>query len=303
MNQHRRKSNKFVLAALALIAVIALWQISFAGDEPKEAGSIVVRGLHQLKFFDEALFYKSLTKINEADTKPDKEIKGGIAPHHLLAAEMMSEFYAMLKNQKIETVIILGPNHKEAGDFPALSNTFDWDTPFGPVLSGEKIIDELARDNLVKISGEVLEDEHSVALHMPFVKYFLPNAKVVPVIISGKMSIEDADKLSAALAKHARKKGTIVIASVDFSHYLPEAEAAKKDKESLEAIKNFDFQKIRSFGNDNLDSPPSIMALLSTLKRINAADLKVIRNLNSEYFSKSDNKETTGYFTILFSRK
>ncbi len=94
-----------------------------------------------------------------------------------------------------------------------------------------------------------------------------------------------------------------MIALVDFSHYLPEAEAAKKDKESLEAIKNFDYEKIHRFGNDNLDSPPSIIVLLSTLKRINATDLKVIKNLNSEYFAKSGSKETTSYFTILFSRK
>lgn len=298
-----RKNNRLIPLFLLFIAMVALWQMARLGGNAAKTASSDSRGLHQLKFFNEKLFYKSLRKINEADAKPDKEIKGGIAPHHLLATEMISEFYSRLKNQNIETVIIIGPNHKEVGDFPALNSTFDWDTPFGRVLADEKIISELVGENLIKVNDEILENEHSVALHMPFVKYFLPNAKVVPIIISGKMSIEEVEKISAALAKYARKKGIIIIASVDFSHYLPETEAMNKDNESLEAIKNFDFQKIRGFGNDNLDSPPSIIVLLSILKRINAADLKVIKNLNSEYFAKSGSKETTSYFTILFGGK
>jgi len=114
------------------------------------------------------------------------------------------------------------------------------------------------------------------------------------------MKIEDAEKLSAALAKYARKKGTVIIASVDFSHYLPENIAAEKDKESFEAIKNFDYEKIHRFGNDNLDSPLSIIVLLHVLKRVNASELKLIKNLNSEQIFKSGSRETTSYFTIYF---
>lgn len=296
------KSRRLIPPFLALIAIFALWQIVLIRDRDPKIEDPGQRGIHQLKFFDETLFYKSLIKINNSDIVPDKEIKGGIVPHHLLATEMISEFYAQLDNQKIETVVILGPNHKEVGDFPALSSAFDWDTPFGRVLADQKIINELARDNLVKINDEALDNEHSVALHTPFVKHFLPNAKIVPIIISEKMSIEDAEKLSAALAKFARKRGTIIIASVDFSHYLPEAEAKEKDKESLVAIKNFDFQKIRSFGNDNMDSPPAIIVLLSALQNIGATDLKKIKNLNSEYFARSGSNETTSYFTMVFTR-
>ena len=115
------------------------------------------------------------------------------------------------------------------------------------------------------------------------------------------MQMRDMEILASALAQYIKRKGTIIIASVDFSHYLPENIAADKDKESFEAIKNFDYEKIHRFGNDNLDSPLSIIVLLHALKRVNASELKLIKNLNSEYFTKSNSKETTSYFTILLS--
>ena len=176
----------------------------------------------------------------------------------------------------------------------------DWGTPSGRVLVDEAIVNDLARQNLIRINENVLENEHSVALHPPFIKHFLPKAKIVPIIISGKMKIEDVEKLSAALTKYARKKGTVIIASVDFSHYLPENIAAEKDKESFEAIKNFDFEKIYNFTNDNLDSPQSIIILLSALKQAGANNPNLIKNLNSEQISKSGSRQTTSYFTILF---
>jgi len=221
-------------------------------------------------------------------------------PHHLLATEMISEFYFYFKNQDVRTVIVIGPNHKETGDFPVLSGLSDWDTPFGKIETEKITVNELVDKNLAKIDDAALDGEHSVALHPHFIKHFLPKAKIVPIIISGKMKIEDAEKLSAALAKYARKKGTVIIASVDFSHYLPENIAAEKDKESFEAIKNFDFEKIYNFTNDNLDSPQSIIILLSALKQAGANNPNLIKNLNSEQISKSGSRETTSYFTILF---
>src|SRR3990170_1292034 len=287
-----RKNNRFISLFFMLIAVIALWQIAQTDNKTEMSSDEKPRDIHQIKFFDERLFYKSLAKINTG-AKPDKEIKGGIVPHHLLATEMISEFYAKFKNQKIETVIILGPNHKEVGDFPVLSGLSDWDTPFGKIETEKITVNELVDKNLAKIDDAALDGEHSVALHPHFIKHFLPKAKIVPIIISGKMKIEDAEKLSAALAKYARKKGTVIIASVDFSHYLPENIAAEKDKESFEAIKNFDFEKIYNFTNDNLDSPQSIIILLSALKQAGANNPNLIKNLNSEQIFKSGSRQTT----------
>ena len=294
-----RKSNQLIPLFLMLIAAIALWQITLAGNKAKKTFTDNSREFHQIKFFDEKLFYKSLRKIDDTDVS-DKEIKGGIVPHHLLATEMISEFYFYFKNQDVRTVIVIGPNHKETGDFPVLSGLSDWDTPFGKIETEKITVNELVDKNLAKIDDAALDGEHSVALHPPFIKHFLPKAKIAPIIISGKMKIEDVEKLSAALTKYARKKGTVIIASVDFSHYLPENIAAEKDKESFEAIKNFDFEKIYNFTNDNLDSPQSIIILLSALKQAGANNPNLIKNLNSEQISKSGSRQTTSYFTILF---
>ena len=139
-----RKNNRLIPLFFILIAVIALWQIALTGNKTEMSSDEKPRDIHQIKFFDERLFYKLLAKINTG-AKLDKEIKGGIVPHHLLATEMISEFYFYFKNQDVRTVIVIGPNHKETGDFSVLSGLSDWDTPFGKIETEKITVNELGR--------------------------------------------------------------------------------------------------------------------------------------------------------------
>ena len=106
--------------------------------------------------------------------------------------------------------------------------------------------------------------------------------------------------MAEELADYLRDEKTVIVASVDFSHYLPKEEAIKKDKESLEAIKNFNYERIYSFGNDNLDSPPSIATLLSTMEKSGFTNIEVLGNSNSVEILGAESPQTTSYFNIAF---
>lgn len=304
----KRKTNKLcrfsiIIILAAIILSLLCFNVIFTGNKVAKNEHKNITNIHPIVFFDDQLFYNAVN-YNPPNNNfiIDNFIKGGIIPHHILASNIIADFYYGLSSQDIETIILLGPNHEEGGDFVALSSKYSWQTPFGLVVSDEKIINDLLKNNLLKINNNILENEHSVAVHMPFIKYYLPDAKVAPIILSHKANLKNIKILSEQLEKYLQNNKTIVISSVDFSHYLTGEEAEQKDKESLEAMQNFDYKKIYSFNNDNLDSPPSIIALLMVMQKLKIDNFNVIANTNSGQLLNDYDSKTTSYFSIEFTK-
>lgn len=298
---NRKLFYKLCIAfALILSAILFLPSISIKNKEDVQLDKNKLEKIHPFIFYDKQLFQKAINSSSRRNENSENIIKGGIIPHHLLASEMIADFYGYISNENIKTIIILGPNHNEKGDFIALSSEYAWQTPLGIVEPNAEIINDLKNYNLIRIDEDVLENEHSVASHMLFIKYYFPKAKVVPIILSAKMNQEKAKILSEKLAEYAKSDDAIIIASVDFSHYLNSAEAETKDMEILEAMKNFNYEKIYSFNNDNLDSPSSIAVLLFTMQSMGINNFEVLDNTNSGIMTNNYSSETTSYFSIVF---
>jgi MEMO1 family protein len=130
----------------------------------------------------------------------------------------------------------------------------------------------------------------------------MPNAKLVPIMLQGDTSMEICTTLGNTIAKLSSNKNSLILASVDFSHYLPLEEADKMDEITLNAINTRNLKQIRSMGNDNMDSPPSIITLLSAMNAIGADKLKVLGHSNSDRIANSDTGYTTSYFTMVFGK-
>lgn len=64
-----------------------------------------------------------------------------------------------------------------------LTSLFSWETPFGQIFPDGLIIKGLLAENLVEIDKEVLKNEHAVGALLPFLKFYLPEITVVPLII------------------------------------------------------------------------------------------------------------------------
>ena len=93
-----------------------------------------------------------------------------------------------------------------------------------------------------------------------------------------------------------------MVASIDFSHYLDADTADKMDKITLDAVISRDTASISRMGNDNIDSPPSILALLSIMDEIGAIGPEITAHDNSFGISGSGAECTTSYFTMFFRR-
>ena len=254
---------------------------------------------HPLFFFDKDTFYTGIEQSKKENRSFSNHISGGVIPHHLFPGFIITDFFNRLSKQKPRTIILIGPNHYERGDYLALSSLYGWETPFGIVEPNEKVIRELLKNKLIKIDEANLPKDHAVAGIMPFVKQYLPDTKIVPLLLSGFMTEEDVRVLSNSLSNYLNED-TIIIAAVDFSHYLTNQQAQEKDKITLELMRNFDYKQMLSLNNDYLDSPPSIITLLMTMQALGATKMELLYHTNSGEMQKNNSIETTSYFSIAY---
>lgn len=289
--------DKKLLLLLLILLLAGLFWIIIGKNIPVK---IETKNSHPLTFFDKDTFYAGIEQAKKESKFFTYPVTGGIIPHHLYVGFIIADFFNRLSAQHPKTIILIGPNHYEQGNFKALTSRYGWQTPFGVVEPNELFINELIKENLIKVDEKVVSEDHAVAGSMPFVKYYLPNVQVVPILLSGRMTEEETHTLASNL-KVQRDKDTVVIAAVDFSHYLTNQQAQEKDKVTLEVMKNFDYRQLFSLNNDYLDSPPSIAALLMLMQMLGTTKMDLIHHTNSGELQKDNYIETTSYFSIAYA--
>jgi AmmeMemoRadiSam system protein B len=250
------------------------------------------------------------------DTVNSGPIIGGVVPHHLLAGKMIAVFFKTLAESHPDTLVIIAPNHQRIGHNSINTSLLGWSTELGTLENEPVLTNWIISKTGASQDNTLMEEEHSISSLIPYIKYYMPKVKIVPVLMHGNYSPYDSAQFGIKLAGKltgmsrmsntsgtSKTSNTAVIASVDFSHYLDAATANKMDEITLAAIKKFDVKSIGTMGNDNLDSPPSIIALLSAMKELHAASLEVTGHNNSSVIAGKGADYTTSYFTLLFRRQ
>jgi len=141
-----------------------------------------------------------------------------------------------------DTCIILGPNHTGMGKPLSIMSHGSWKTPLGEVS-----IDSEMAEQILAASPHLQEDEtahqmeHSIEVQLPFLQYFRPDIKIVPIMLSFARS-EAYKEIGQAIARAIQKldRGAVIMASSDMTHYEPQESAEKKDRRAIEAILNLD---------------------------------------------------------------
>ncbi len=295
-----RKSGVLVLFLFLLIALAGC--IASGTKEPeKEQQSYTLSQRIPCKYFIRDDFMASINNTKETEDI-DGTITGGVVPHHLLARNMIADFFKALSVRKPEIVIILAPNHQRIGERKINTSSRDWETYFGTLETDKEISNRLIDDGIAASNPVVLEEDHSISSLIPYVKYYMPEVRVVPVILHGNLGLADSVRFGNYISEFIKKENCAIIASVDFSHYLSVDKADEMDDITFDAIERRDMEAVSRMTNDNLDSPPSIIALLTAMNAVGAQSMSLIENNNSAKISGKSHDYTTSYFTMLFYR-
>ncbi|MDE6133168.1 MAG: AmmeMemoRadiSam system protein B [Oscillospiraceae bacterium] len=186
------------------------------------------------------------------------EVLCGVVPHHLTAGHMIAGFFkaAAESRPEVETVVIIAPMHYPADNVNTLcTSDTDWASPYGR-LETDREISSLFKDKLgAPEDDEMMQYDHSASAHIPFVKYYFPEAKSACLLVSPKEKEDFPQRLAEVLAEAAEIKSCLFVFSIDFSHYLTPQEADMHDSETLEAVLAGNTAAIEKMTDDNVDSP------------------------------------------------
>jgi len=257
---------------------------------------------HASYSFDKESFFEGVVTARRLGSYDDGGIlAGGVIPHHTLPGFLIARFFLTLSDQETppERIILIGPNHPDAGSSIVLTSSRKWETPFGRVDVDEEIVNKLLSQAVVGEDASIISREHSVVAIMPYIKYYLPEARVVPIVIQSKADAELVRRLTELLTSVSEAR-TVVVAAVDFSHYLTAAEATEKDRETKHLLLAFESDAFYDLGNEYLDSPASIALLLEMMKVRGVSGADIFENTNSGFLSGDFRKPVTSYFTVGF---
>ena len=135
--------------------------------------------------------------------------------------------------------------------------------------------------------------------HATFIKNFFSNAEIVPFIVKWKTPDKEIDKLATFINSVSDKKDVLVIASVDFSHYISYLSADFHDQSSFAAIQNFDQSSIKSI---EVDSPASLRLITRWAQQQGLMKASLLRHTNSQdFFLQQKLERTTSHQFISFS--
>jgi len=233
---------------------------------------------------------KTKQNLNSESRAESKIVVGAIVPHHDLAEGLIEEaFQKMRQNADPATIILIGPNHYELGNTDAIINSDTLSTSLGK---------QLVREGYMSVDDSVMFEEYSVRVLLPYVQEYFPKAEVVSIILSSRHGISESAQLAQVLAR----ENTLIIASVDFSHYLNLEQANINDEITYDAMLKKDYGQLSEMNSDYLDSPPSIITLLSVMDILGANDQIQLDHSNSAIILNEDIHSTTSYFTVLFQR-
>lgn len=169
-----------------------------------------------------------------------RDIIGAVVPHAgyvYSGYEAAHVYFELARQEKPDTVVILGPNHTGYGSTVAVSKE-TWKTPFGDVETNQEMTDQLFKDcEIINLDERAHLFEHSIEVQLPFLQYIYGDFKFVPISL-GIQDAETAREIGKCLARI--KDDILIIASSDFTHYESLADAKRKDGQAMEHILNLD---------------------------------------------------------------
>ncbi|MEY4722825.1 MAG: AmmeMemoRadiSam system protein, partial [Candidatus Parcubacteria bacterium] len=183
--------------------------------------------------------------------------QSAVVAHHLLVAPEIARVFAMIGSPSVRTVVIISPNHFHRGKSAAAVSEGSWTTPYGRVDSDLGAVDALlASAPALRKDETCFGKEHGIGLITPFVKRSFPNARIVAIALDDSLSASDAESIGRAIGTWVP---SVVIASTDLSHYLPEYIADAHDEVTMSVLRSgrTDFPDIET------DSVPTMRTLLA----------------------------------------
>ncbi|KAH9946658.1 UPF0103-domain-containing protein, partial [Amylocystis lapponica] len=154
---------------------------------------------------------------------PIKGCKAIIAPHagYSYSGPAAAWAYKGIDTTGIKRIFVLGPSHHVYLDGCALSKCKDYQTPLGTLPLDLDTIKELRESGMFSdMDIQTDEDEHSIEMHLPYVRKVFSglDVAIVPILV-GAIDQEKETSFGTFLAPYLTRDDTFCVISSDFCHW------------------------------------------------------------------------------------
>jgi AmmeMemoRadiSam system protein B len=232
-----------------------------------------------------------------------EEVIGLVSPHagYIYSGVVAGATISRVKFK--DTFIIMGPNHTGAGRPLSIMTEGVWQTPLGDVEIDTELAEEILANSkhLEEDDGAHLY-EHSIEVQLPFLQYFKPDLKMVPMVFGhpdGAVYKEVGKEIARAVKALGRE--VVILASSDMSHYEPQESAQKKDTQAIGAILKLDedelLKRVHELNITMCGYAPAV-ALIVAAKELGATGAELVKYQTSGDVT-GDYSAVVGYAGII----
>jgi AmmeMemoRadiSam system protein B/AmmeMemoRadiSam system protein A len=240
------------------------------------------------------------------ESVPKEDVIGLLVPHAGYQYSGPVTGAAVSRIRIKDTFIIMGPTHTGRGKPYSIMPTGTWKTPLGNI----EVDTDLAM-RIIERSGHLEPDElahqeeHAVEVQLPFLQYFRPDVRIVPIILGGA-PIEVYQKIGKGIARAIMelKREAVVMASGDMTHYEPQSAAREKDMKAVEAMLALDEEELtRRYQGLRISmcAYGPAACLIAAVKELGANTAELVKYMTSGDTT-GDYDAVVGYAGVIFKR-
>ncbi|MFA5388755.1 MAG: AmmeMemoRadiSam system protein B [Candidatus Omnitrophota bacterium] len=226
-----------------------------------------------------------------------------IVPHagYDYSGQVAGHGFKQLEGTDFKKIIILSPSHYVGFSGMSVYNKGSFETPLGLVKIDEELANKImAKDKRFVFYPEAYAKEHAIEVEVPFLQriYKDKDFKIVPIMM-GSLASGDIRILSDALYD-VMDKDTLLVVSVDLSHYHPYDKAVALDTSGISAIEKLDADWLArqiNNGDTEIDAPLAVLSAIMFANR-SGAKAKVLKYANSGDVA-GDKSRVVGYSSIV----
>nr|WP_321350871.1 AmmeMemoRadiSam system protein B [uncultured Methanoregula sp.] len=230
------------------------------------------------------------------ETRPEASPIGIVSPHagYVYSGKVAAHAFGAIDPDFSGTFVLIGPSHR--GYLSSVSE-IPWETPLGIVDTDSEFVRALD----IETDEFSHRDEHSLEVQVPFIKYRFPRARIAPVMM-GQQDYTSAKRLGERIVSAIKgtRRDVRIVASSDFSHYVPAEKAIRDDSYAIEPLKTLDtiefYRRIAERGVTACGYGP-IAAMVTACSSLGATTARLLRYATSGDVT-GDNKAVVGYAAI-----
>ncbi|MBN2032857.1 MAG: AmmeMemoRadiSam system protein B [Deltaproteobacteria bacterium] len=146
---------------------------------------------------------------------------GGIVPHAgwLYSGAISCRVVKCLSTGFLPDTMIIFGRHLHPSSPNYLMKKGSWATPFGDLEIDEELGEKLSLEFAFRIeTADRYEPDNTIEVQLPFIKYFFPNSKILPVGVPPNPASLKIGERVVELAESLGRK-TMVLGSTDLTHY------------------------------------------------------------------------------------